>query len=86
MSITVSILETGTIRIRPSHRTQTANRPILFRRLRVLTDRGWTEPLPINTHLIEHPEGLILFDSGESPRASHPGYFPKWQVSQRVIC
>ena len=79
MSITVSILQTGTIRIRPSHRSQTAHRPIALRRLRVLTDRRWTEPLPINTYLIEHPEGLILFDSGESPRACHPGYFPKWQ-------
>ena len=79
MTITVSILQTGTIRIRPSHRCQTANRPIALRRLRVLTDRRWTQPLPINTYLIEHPEGPILFDSGESPRASHPGYLPKWQ-------
>jgi glyoxylase-like metal-dependent hydrolase (beta-lactamase superfamily II) len=44
-----------------------------------LTDRRWTAPLPINTYLVEHPEGLILFDSGESPGASHAGYFPKWQ-------
>jgi glyoxylase-like metal-dependent hydrolase (beta-lactamase superfamily II) len=79
MSITVSILQTGTVRIRPSHRSQTAHRPIALRRLRVLTDRRWTQPLPINTYLIEHPEGPILFDCGESPRASHPGYFPKWQ-------
>jgi N-acyl homoserine lactone hydrolase len=79
MSITVSILQTGTIRIRPSHRSQTAHRPIALRRLRVLTDRRWTQLLPINTYLIEHPEGAILFDSGESPRACHPGYFPKWQ-------
>jgi N-acyl homoserine lactone hydrolase len=79
MSITVSILETGTIRIRPSTRTQTAKRPVPLRRLRVLADRRWTPPLPINTYLIEHPEGPILFDSGESPHASHPGYFPKWQ-------
>ena len=53
MTITVSILETGTIRIRPSHRTQTADRPVPLRRLRVLTDRRWTQPLPINTYLIE---------------------------------
>ena len=68
MSITVSILQTGTIRIRPSHRTQTADRPVLLRRLRVLTERRWTPPLPINTYLIEHPEGFILVDSGECTR------------------
>ena len=84
MSITVSILQTGTIRIRPSHRTQTIDRPVLLRRLRVLTDRRWTPPLPINTYLVEHPEGRILVDSGECPRASHPGYFPKWQPFFRL--
>lgn len=77
--VTVSILETGTVAIRPSHRSQPADRPVALRRLRVLTDRRWTPPLPINTYLVEHPEGLILFDTGESPRASHGGYFPKWQ-------
>jgi N-acyl homoserine lactone hydrolase len=79
MSISVSILQTGTIRIRPSHRSQSAARPVWLRRLRVLADRHWTEPLPINTYLVDHPEGYLLFDSGESPRASHAGYFPWWQ-------
>ncbi|MGW1621679.1 N-acyl homoserine lactonase family protein [Streptomyces sp. NPDC002172] len=79
MSISVSILETGTIRIRPSHRTQSATRPVPLRRLRVLTDRRWTEPLPINTYLVDHPEGYILFDSGESPHSTEKGYFPWWQ-------
>lgn len=44
----------------------------------VFTDRSWTEPLPINTYLINHPEGRILFDSGESPHTMKPGYFPIW--------
>lgn len=79
MTIGVHILQTGTIRIRPSHRFQPADRPVWMRRLRVLLDRRWTEPLPINTYLVEHPEGLVLFDTGESPRASHPGFFPRWQ-------
>lgn len=79
MGITVSILQTGTIRIRPSHRAQSAHRPVWLRRLRVMTDRRWTEPLPIYTYLVDHPEGYILFDSGESPQASHPGFFPLWQ-------
>lgn len=78
MTISVQILETGTIRIRPSHRTQSAQKNINLRRLTVLTDRAWTEPLPINTYLISHPEGYILFDSGESPHTMKPGYFPVW--------
>jgi glyoxylase-like metal-dependent hydrolase (beta-lactamase superfamily II) len=41
----------------------------------MLTDREWTEPLPIYTYLIEHAEGLILLDCGETSR---PGFFPWW--------
>ncbi|MFM9376913.1 N-acyl homoserine lactonase family protein [Gordonia sp. VNK21] len=78
---TITVLETGTVAIRPSHRTQSARRPVLLRRARVLTDRRWTRPLPINTYLIEHADGPVLFDTGESPLASHGrhGYFPWWQ-------
>ena len=79
MSITVTILETGTIRIRPSHRCQRASRPVPLRRLRVLADRRWTAPLPINTYLVDHPEGPILWDCGESPHAVERGFFPLWQ-------
>ena len=42
------------------------------------TDRHWTEPLPIYVWAIEHPEGLIVIDTGETSRASQPGYFSAW--------
>ena len=80
MTEPVRILETGTIRIRPSHRTQSARRPVALRRLKVLFgDRAWTEPLPINTYLIDRPDGPILFDTGESPHATDRGWLPWWQ-------
>jgi N-acyl homoserine lactone hydrolase len=80
VSAGISILQTGTIRIRPSHRTQSADRPVWLRRLRVIFgDRRWTEPLPINTYLIEHPDGPILFDTGESPHATDRGWLPWYQ-------
>lgn len=80
MTEAVSILQTGTIRIRPSQRTQSASRPVALRRLKVLLgDRSWTEPLPINTYLIDHPDGPILFDAGESPHVTDRGWFPWWQ-------
>jgi N-acyl homoserine lactone hydrolase len=75
---TVHALKTGTIRIRPSHQAGNTNLPLWRRRLAILLDRQWTEPLPIYTYLIEHEEGLILVDTGESARASAPGYFPWW--------
>src|SRR5262245_54870087 len=51
------------------------NHPVWRRRLAMLTDREWTEPLPIYTYLIEHDEGLILLDCGETSKA---GFFPWW--------
>jgi N-acyl homoserine lactone hydrolase len=79
MSITLSILETGTIRIRPSHRQQSATKPVLLRRAKaIFGDRNWTQPLPINTYLIQHPDGPVLFDTGESPHASEKGWLPWW--------
>jgi hypothetical protein len=44
--------------------------------LRVMADSRWTEPLPIYAWLIEHREGLIVVDTGETARVSEPGYFP----------
>ncbi|KAK1712057.1 beta-lactamase-like protein [Colletotrichum lupini] len=78
MAISIKILQTGSLRSRPSHRHQPANKAVLLRRLSVLLDTSWTDPLPINTYLIDHPEGAILFDSGESPHSMEPGYFPFW--------
>jgi glyoxylase-like metal-dependent hydrolase (beta-lactamase superfamily II) len=46
--------------------------------LRTLFDRRWAPTVPIRAWLVEHPEGLILVDTGESPRAGEPGYLPRW--------
>jgi N-acyl homoserine lactone hydrolase len=46
---------------------------------RVLAAAEWTEPLPILAWLVEHPEGLIVVDTGETARVSEPGYFTSWQ-------
>jgi glyoxylase-like metal-dependent hydrolase (beta-lactamase superfamily II) len=75
---TIRAVKTGTIRIHPSHRAGNMSLPVWRRRLAILLDRDWTQPLPIYTYLIEHDEGLILLDSGESARSSTRGYFPWW--------
>jgi N-acyl homoserine lactone hydrolase len=46
--------------------------------LNVFAARRWTEPLPIYAWLVEHPEGLILVDTGETARVAEPGYFTRW--------
>jgi N-acyl homoserine lactone hydrolase len=50
----------------------------------VFAARRWTEPLPILAWLIEHPEGLIVVDTGETSRVSEPGYLPRWHPYFRL--
>ncbi|KAF4629537.1 hypothetical protein G7Y89_g8605 [Cudoniella acicularis] len=86
MSITVQILQTGSVTIRPTAYTQPADRPVLLRRLRFLTDRTWMpSSLPIHTFLITHPEGPILFDTGMSPHCNDAGYFPFWAPTIKMM-
>jgi N-acyl homoserine lactone hydrolase len=70
----VSVVSTGTVSIRPQHVESTGS-PMMWW---LLTARQWTKPLPINSYVIEHRDGLVLFDTGQD-RASvlDPDYFPK---------
>ncbi len=72
----IHAIETGTVQVK-----QRQIEPVAHgakRRLDTLLDKQWTEPLPILAWLIEHPDGLILVDTGETARASDPGYYPRW--------
>ncbi len=69
----VSVISTGTVQIRPEQLYGT-RKPLYWW---LLTSRRWTPPRPINVYVIEHAQGLILFDTGQD-RASvtDRGYFP----------
>lgn len=49
----------------------------------MLTDSEWTEWLPILAWLIDHPEGPIVVDTGETARTADPEYFPHWHPYYR---
>ena len=69
----VSVISTGTVRIRPEH-PYGSRKPMYWW---LLTSQHWTPPRPINVYVIEHAHGLILFDTGQD-RASvtDDAYFP----------
>jgi glyoxylase-like metal-dependent hydrolase (beta-lactamase superfamily II) len=69
----VSVVSTGQVEIRPDHVSATWRPTMMW----LLTSRRWTGPRPINAYVIEHRDGLVLFDTGQD-RASvtDPGYFP----------
>jgi N-acyl homoserine lactone hydrolase len=68
----VSVVSTGQVQIRPDHLASTW-RPTAWW---LLASRRWTGRRPINAYVIEHRDGLVLFDTGQD-RASvtDPGYF-----------
>jgi N-acyl homoserine lactone hydrolase len=69
----VSVVSTGQVQIRPDHVASTW-RPTAWW---LLTSRTWTRPRPINAYVIEHRDGLVLFDTGQDRASvSDADYFP----------
>jgi len=57
----------------------------LRRRLGIVFCRERTGPHPINGYLIDHAEGLILVDTGDTARKSDRGYMPRLNPGFRNI-
>ena len=69
----VSVVSTGSVRIHPEQPYGT-RKPLYWW---LLASRQWTPPRPINVYVIEHTQGVVLFDTGQD-RASvtDAQYFP----------
>ena len=69
----VAVVSTGSVQIRPQHARRDGS-PLLWW---LLTSRVWTAPRPINVYVIEHSDGLVLFDTGQDRSSvTDPAYFP----------
>jgi glyoxylase-like metal-dependent hydrolase (beta-lactamase superfamily II) len=77
--VRVRAIQTGYARLRPAQARRRRGGA-----LRVLLDRDWTDWLPIHAWLIEHPEGNILVDTGETAKVAQPGYLPRWHPFFRL--
>lgn len=78
----IHAVQTGTVAIKQRQRQGAGSSPV--RLLNTMLDPTWTEPLPIYAWVIEHPEGVIVIDTGETARSSEPGYFPWWHPYFRL--
>ena len=78
----VHALQTGTVRVKTRQLEGVGRGPL--RAINTMRDREWTEPLPIHAWAVDHPEGVIVVDTGETARASQPGYFPRWHPYFRL--
>ena len=72
----IHAIRTGTVEVKS--RQPEGQGHGLRRRINTLIDGEWAPPLPIWAFAIEHPEGVIVVDTGETSRASDPGYYPSW--------
>jgi glyoxylase-like metal-dependent hydrolase (beta-lactamase superfamily II) len=75
-------IQTGWVQVK---RAQTEARGAgRARSAHILFDREWSEWLPIFAWAIEHEEGVIVVDTGETARVHTPGYFPRWHPYFRM--
>jgi N-acyl homoserine lactone hydrolase len=72
----IHVIQTGAVALTTSWREGAGHGK--RRLVNTLLDREWTEPLPIYAFAIEHPEGVIVVDTGETARVAEPGYLPRW--------
>jgi N-acyl homoserine lactone hydrolase len=82
--VKVHAIRTGSVQVREAQRQRQRNG---FAGLAdMLFDPKWTEWLPIYAWLIEHEEGIILIDTGETARVHDRGYHPSWHpFYQRAV-
>lgn len=78
----IHCIQTGEVQIKSRH-ARARFEARLARAVDVLSDSNWSPRLPIGCWLIEHPEGLIVVDTGESSHANDPGYQPWWHPFMR---
>ncbi|NDJ78149.1 MAG: N-acyl homoserine lactonase family protein [Chloroflexi bacterium] len=68
------IIQTGTVKI--TQNWLRGKGPEALRLARTLLDRSFTDWLPVNCFIIEHPEGLIVVDTGIRTNANDRIWFP----------
>jgi N-acyl homoserine lactone hydrolase len=78
VKVNIHAVQTGTVDVKTAQRIRKPGGLI-----RVYTDPRWTEWLPIYAWVIDHPEGIIVVDTGETSKSSDPNYYPHWHPFYR---
>ena len=69
----IHAIQTGHVKIKQA---QVSRRPGGM--MSVLFGSDWSDWLPIYAWAVEHPEGILLVDTGETARTMDSGYFTPW--------
>lgn len=81
MDIRIHAIQTGLVIIKESQRRGSGVFP--KRIMTTFVSPKWAEPVPILAWVVEHPEGIIVVDTGETARTAEPGYLPSWHPYYR---
>jgi glyoxylase-like metal-dependent hydrolase (beta-lactamase superfamily II) len=74
-------IRTGLVQVRQAQMESRGSG--LARLTAMLFDEEWTGWLPIYAWAIEHDEGVIVVDTGETARVHERGYHPRWHPFYR---
>ena len=77
----VHAVSTGLVQVRRPQMESRGTGPA--RLVNMLIDDEWSEWLPIHVWIVEHDEGLILVDTGETARVHERGYHMRWHPFYR---
>ncbi|WP_437397393.1 N-acyl homoserine lactonase family protein [Flagellimonas lutimaris] len=69
-------IQTGKVRIKENQISRAKG--IIPPMAKVLFGKKWADWVPIYAWVIEHEEGIIVVDTGETYKTSVKGYLPKW--------
>jgi glyoxylase-like metal-dependent hydrolase (beta-lactamase superfamily II) len=72
----VSAIQTGSVRIKAAQ-VEAKGTPLASMG-HILFDSDWADWLPIYAWVIQHEEGAIVVDTGETARVHDAGYHPRW--------
>lgn len=71
--IRIHAIQTGFVAVKASHRYFSG--PNALALPAIVFDPRWTDWMPIYSWVIEHPEGILVVDTGESSRSLDPEFF-----------
>lgn len=78
----IHLIQTGTVEIKQKQIIGEGQGTL--RQLNMLLDAHWAPPVPIFAWAIEHAEGVIVVDTGETARTADSGYLPWWHPYYRL--
>lgn len=69
----IHAIQTGFVAVKAAHRSFSG--PAGMGMPAIALDPRWTDWMPIYAWVVEHPEGIIVIDTGESSRTADPAFF-----------